>query len=700
MSLMSQYRSFSENKPWTKRILLVFLILIMLLSLLRVSIPYVIQFGAVHWFKSQHIEASVGEVEISLLDGIFAINNVSAENKAGKGFSLGRFVVVWQWKPLFNHQAIINLFEIRSLNVDAAFFANGDMQIAGLEIKAAASEVTEDEAASTQVIPWDAVVKKISIDDVEFCVQQFSDTDKATLDYCGKLAALDWKGDAGFKPSIQSQSDDIPPVYVQGDLSINGIALLNNQLALHLLELGSINVSSISIETPENIAIDDISITAFSALQRAAKTMPGDAQVVAFDRLNIKPLKLAKLNDLSIGTIELIGSSAYLQINKEGGMDFAQWLPEKNESEKQQQETQAETQSAEAKPFHFVFNEFVFVSQQHFVFIDESLKETFTADVHNFDIRLTQLDSDKPEQNSQLTMALSIGEHGSFKLDTGVTPLSNRPSVKGKGEIAGLDLRMVAPMTKQYIGHNVKSGQLDADLKLDVEKGIIDSNMTLALHQFELESLSKEEAEQLNSEFGFPLNSSLSLIRDRDNTIRLDIPVTGDIDNPEFDPKDAIVKASSTAITAAVIQYYTPFGLVFAAEALFDLTTALDFDPVLFEAGETVLNATHKEQLDKLSALMIERPGIHLTLCGMSNNLDRAKIFPELVKADKITQQEKIEIKPVSKENLTVLKQLAGSRSANTKNYMVNEKKVNASRLIECSPEYMEDEIAAVEISI
>lgn len=84
----------------------------------------------------------------------------------------------------------------------------------------------------------------------------------------------------------------------------------------------------------------------------------------------------------------------------------------------------------------------------------------------------------------------------------------------------------------------------------------------------------------------------------------------------------------------------------------------------------------------------------------MSNNLDRAKIFPELVKADKITQQEKIEIKPVSKENLTVLKQLAGSRSANTKNYMVNEKKVNASRLIECSPEYMEDEIAAVEISI
>ncbi|MCW8831012.1 MAG: hypothetical protein OQK32_05755, partial [Gammaproteobacteria bacterium] len=195
----------------------------------------------------------------------------------------------------------------------------------------------------------------------------------------------------------------------------------------------------------------------------------------------------------------------------------------------------------------------------------------------------------------------------------------------------------------------------------------------------------------------FPLNSSLSLLRDRDNTIRLEIPVSGDIESPEFDPKDAIVQATSTAITAAVIQYYTPFGLVFAAESLFDLATTLNFDPVLFDAGETVLNATDKEQLDRLAALMLERPGIHLTLCGISNRADKDRLFPV---SDKAATSEQKQTIPLSKENIASLKQLAGLRSANTKNYLVNEKAVKAGRLIECSPEYREDKIAGVEISI
>lgn len=702
MSWIKQYKSFSQSKPWTARIFLTLLIIVIFLSLIRISLPFVIQLGAAHWFESRNIEARVGDIELSLLDGTFSINNVSGENKAGKGFSLGYFGVAWQWKPLFDHQAVVDLIEIRSLSADADFFDDGDMNIAGVEIKATDAEVqAEDKLAQDKDAgtPWDASVKKIVIAEVEFCVQQFSETDKLKLDYCAKLAALDWNGDAGLKLSMQAQTPDVPPVYIQGELSINGIELLNNQLALSLLEIGSIDVVDINVETLESIGIENIRIAKFSALKRAAKTSPDDAQVVAFDQLNIKPLKLSKFNDLSLGTIELTGAGAYLFINKDGRMDFAQWLPEKQQSAKQEVAPIAQN---EAKPFHFSFNEFVFISKQHFTFTDESLKETFIVDVHDLDLRLTQLDSKVPGQESHIVLALSIGEHGRFNLDAEITPLSDRPSVKGTGAIAGMDLRMVAPMTKQHIGHNVKSGQLDVDLKLDVDKGVIDSNMGLALHQFVLEMLSKEESEKLNSEFGFPLNSSLSLLRDRDNTIRLDIPVSGDIESPEFDPKDAIVQATSTAITAAVIQYYTPFGLIFAAESLFDLATALSFDPVLFNAGETALNATHKDQLDKLAALVVERPGIHLTLCGISNGADKDKLFPVPVKAVDSAQKQQVPVEPVplSKENMASLKQLAALRSANTKNYLVNEKAVEASRLIECSPEYMGDEIAGVEISI
>ena len=705
MFMTNQFKSFSQSKPWTVRVLLVFLTIIVLLSLVRASLPFAIKFGAISWLESQGVEAEVGDIEISLLDGKFAINDVSGKSKNEKGFSLGRFAVAWQWKPLFDHLAIIDQLEVRSLSVDAAFFDNGDMNVAGLVLKATAGETKPGTTEQSTATPWDATVKNIAFSDVGFCLQKFSDADKLVLDYCGKLAGFDWAGDISFKASAQADTPDAPPLYIKGTLNINDIVLQNNQLNLNLVSIGSVDVKSVSIDTPNNISVESIEVAKFSALQRASQTSSNDAQVFAFASLEIQPLRLSQLNDLSLGTIKITDSSAFFLINKDGHMDFAQWLPEKQE---QASDEQIEAPVTAAKPFHYAFDEFIFITGQHFVFVDDSLKETFTADIHDMDIRITKLDNNAPDNLSHVSLALAIGTHGSFKLDADTNPLSKRPSLKGVGEIAGLDLRMVAPMTKQHIGHNVRSGQLDADLKLDVDKGIIDSNMGLALHQFELKTLSTEEAEELNSEFGFPLNSSLSLLRDSDNTIRLDIPITGDVDAPEFDPRDAFVKASSSAITAAVLSYYTPFGLVFAAESLFDLATALNFEPIVFDAGEAELNARHREGLDKLATLMSERPGIHLTLCGISNDVDKDKLFPVPAKADAPAQEQQSEapkeqpdtVKPLSKENIITLKQLAESRSANIKNYLVNKKSINASKLIECSPEYVGDEIAGVKISL
>ena len=696
MSYLSQYRSFSSIKPWTARLILILLATIIILSVIRISLPFAIKFGAISWFESQGIEANIGDIEISLLDGTFAINDVSGKDKTEKGFSLDRFVVAWQWRPFFDHKVIIDQIEVKSLHIDTRLFDNGDMNIAGLVIQATTDEVQTKTTEQSTATPWDATIKNIIFSDTELCLQQYVNTDRLIFDYCGKLADFNWAGDVSFKPSTQLETTETP-LYVRGMLKINDIVLQNNQLKLDLLRVGLVDIKNINVDTPNNMSIDNIGVEKLSALQRITQTSPKDAHVFSFDRLDIQPLKFSQLNNLSLGKIKLNGSSAYLHVNKDSHMEFEIWLPEKQKEVPSEKKVNSETT---VEPFNFSFDEFIFFTRQHFVFIDDSLKEPFTSDIHDIDFKFTQLDSSIPDRSSHISLALGIEKHGRLKLDADINPLSDRPNIKGTGKITGFDLRMLAPLTKQYIGHNIKSGQLDVDLQLNVEKGVIDSNMGLALHQFELKTLSKKEAEKLNSEFGFPLNSSLSLLRDGDNTIRLDIPVTGDIDNPEFNPRDAVVKASSKAITAAVIHYYTPFGLVFATQSLFDLATALSFEPVLFDAGETKLLPSHKEQLDKFTSLMTERPGIHLTLCGISNIADKDKLFPELMKTVTQTREQQAVTKPLSEKNLVVLKQLAESRSSSIKNYLIRHKAIESSRLIECSPEYMPDEISGVEISI
>ena len=714
MSLMNQYNSLLKKRPWPTRILSGLLVLVVLLILIRVLLPFAINIGTISWLESEGVKAKIFDTKISLWDGTIKIYGVSGENKSGKGFSFEYLGVGWQWAPFFDHLVKIDQIEVRDFDIDAEIFDDGAMNIAGLAIKSDTDESKTDSSEQPSENPWDATVKKIILSDVGFCVQQFADKNKTILDYCGKLAAFSWAGDASFKPSVQSATSEILPVYAQGVLKLNEIELLNKQLNLNLLNVDSVVVNNINVDTLDNILIDNIGVEKFSSMQRANKKSARDAQIFAFNRLTIQPVSFSQQNDLHLGKIELTDAKSYVNIKKDGRMEFEQWFPAKQKQEPAAKFTslpdgKKATTSTATEPFNFAFDEFIFNSKQHFIYTDNSLKKPFVSDIHNIEFKLTQLNSKTPDKLTHMTLALAVDEHGSFKLEADVNPLANRPSMKGTGEISGVDLRALTPYTQQYVGHSVKSGQLDTDLKINVDKGIIDSNLGLVLHQFDLKSLSKKEAEELNSEFGFPLSSSLSLLRDRDNAIRLDIPVTGDVDNPDFDPKDAIVKASSKAITTAVLHYYTPFGLVFAAQGLFNLATALNFDPVLFDAGDIELSSIHKEQLDKLASLMADRPGIHLTLCGFSNVVDKDKLFPRLatkpltpesLTPEQTAQGLQVKIKPLSTENLASLNKLAESRSSNIKHYLVNEKTTNASRLIECAPEYNPEKISGVEISI
>jgi hypothetical protein len=185
------------------------------------------------------------------------------------------------------------------------------------------------------------------------------------------------------------------------------------------------------------------------------------------------------------------------------------------------------------------------------------------------------------------------------------------------------------------------------------------------------------------------------LLKDKKDRIKLDIPITGDINNPDFDPTDAIIKATAKATSVTLITFFTPYGLAYAGgNVLFDIATSINFDPLIFEPGTSKLSDAHNAQLTKMVELLVERPGVHLTLCGSTNLKDREKISTEIIDPKKI--------KPPSAEILQKLKQLGSERQENVKDYLVSVGKIAHNRLILCEPEHNDDveSISGVEISI
>ena len=706
---MNLFKSFSKRHSITAYLLLTIFLLFITLAVVRALLPSALKSYAQDWFETQNIQLEMGEIDLALFEGSIAINDITGKSKNGKKFSAHRVKVSWQWRPLLENTAFIDTVEISGLKGNVTFYDNNDLDIAGILIKqkdekdtkAAAKEktVSETTAATTD---WNTTVENILLSNANLCMQKLDKSSKPVLDYCLSLKKLNWKGNINYTSSIKSMTPETIPLYINGALKVSGVNIKNNQLKLALLDINDIDLKNIIIQTPHDIAIKSIAVNKLVALERIAVTKEQpqtiESQLLAFDKLSIAPLSFLKLSDLKVGDIQLEGSQVYFEIDKDKTTEIHKRLAKFADGKKPEVKDKAENTAT--KPFNFSFDSLEFKTDKHLVYRDNSLKEPFATDVHEIEFKLGKLDSRSADTKTQASLSLKIDKHASLEVNAEITPLAERPSMEGTGKITGLDLRMLDTYSRQHIGHNIKSGQLDAEIKMQIIKGKIDSKMALTLRHLNLEAISKKDAEELNSEFGYPVNSALSLLRDRDNTIRLEIPVNGDTNNPEFDPNDAFKKASSKAITSAVISYYSPFGLVLAAEALFNLATAINFEPVIFEPKIATLTASHTAQLNKLASLMTERPNIHLTLCGYSNKADLDSLYPgasnNIRYDDEITSDEEL----INKQQLEDMKKIATSRSAALKDFLVKEKSVNASRLVECRPEFKLNGISGVKISI
>ncbi len=551
--------------------------------------------------------------------------------------------------------------------------------------KGPAKASNEETAASNA---FNIRLGNIKIIDSEVCYeQQASDTSKQSqaLDYCLNLSSSEWDGNlaittpAGTKPLSLS---------IQGGLALSGFTTTNNLLNRDLLSFNNLEIDNIAVSSLDDLAFGKLDLDKLAALELTSTEDKYTATVAGIDvsafsyRNNTLSLDKAAISDLGLEITQ----------NSDGSLDFEQW---KFTTDDQKAAAQDTTSKPDAEPVKIKIGEFSLDTTRLVEFADLSVTPNMLIGLKEIHFKIKELDSEQPRHGSPIELSAKTTRHGTITVSGVAMPFETKPSFDASGKIAGLDLRALSPKAEQAIGHIIKSGQLDADLKLVSEDGQLDSNIGLVLNHFNLKARSKKDAAALDETFGMPINQSLMLLKDKKGRIKLDIPITGDINNPEFDPTDAIIKATAKATTVTLITFYTPYGLAYAGgNVLFNIATAMNFDPVIFDAGSSQLTDAHMGQLGKLAELLTERPAVHLTLCGFTNLNDREKLFTEIIDREKV--------KPPSADRLQKLHQLGSERQENVKNHLVSVGKISHDRLILCEPEHSDDAdaIGGVEISI
>ena len=262
---------------------------------------------------------------------------------------------------------------------------------------------------------------------------------------------------------------------------------------------------------------------------------------------------------------------------------------------------------------------------------DETVSPTFSTDVRLKEARVTDINSEKPDQASPVSLVAESRKYTHLKLQGTVQPFGERISMDLKGKIKAVELPPLSSYAAKTLGYNLISGEMDADIDLKITLGQLKGEGDLKLYNPQIEAV---DPEKMKSEAGrtIPLQSALKVLRDNDNDVRLKIPISGDVSDPKFSISDAINQAVIKGLTMATLSYMKymlgPYGMVIGMIELGEKTgakalTGIRLKPVDFQPGASDLDPAAMEYLDKVAAILKEKKDLRARLCGWATESDR-----------------------------------------------------------------------------
>jgi hypothetical protein len=336
---------------------------------------------------------------------------------------------------------------------------------------------------------------------------------------------------------------------------------------------------------------------------------------------------------------------------------------------------------------------------------DKSVSPVYKSTLHLNQIDINDLAIDEP---ATFSIALRQGDYTDISIKGEGLLFNPAEQLQLSAKIKQLDLPPVTPYTSNAMGYGMKSGVIDADIQVKLDKRVIDSLIDLKIDSIEMVKTNADTAEQITSASGMSIDLAVSTLKNNNNVIELKLPVKGNIDEPDFDLSLIINNAMGKAMRSATLSYLKyslqPFGSLIT---LYKLTKAvadhISLPPILFKTNSVEFMDQQQELMNKISTVLIERPNLKIKACGIGALEDQVDI-KETLRAMEKAALEKARLEDVKSGkvkageekdkigNITVdpklvqqrLKELADNRAARVKAFILEQGNLDPSRILNC----------------
>ena len=235
-------------------------------------------------------------------------------------------------------------------------------------------------------------------------------------------------------------------------------------------------------------------------------------------------------------------------------------------------------------------------------FADLSLILPFAAQIKNLNGGADGISSD---QKATVKVDLKGSAYDLAPVDVNgeISPYQGKYNVNLNFD--GLPMPLVTPYMVQFAGYKIEKGKLTLALQYQVENRKLIAGNKILIDQLELgEKVDNPDAVSL------PLDLAITLLKDSDGKIKLDVPLTGSLEDPQFSVGGIIWDALVNVLTKIVTSPFSALASLAGSDE--DLST------VAFKAGSDVLDGKEMEKLDSVAKALKEKTELNIEIKGVA----------------------------------------------------------------------------------
>ncbi|MHC1730366.1 MAG: DUF748 domain-containing protein [Syntrophobacteraceae bacterium] len=560
--------------------------------------------------------------QVQLSEGFVELAGLRLANKKAPDpiFDARRLIFENCALDLTSRSIMVSLIQLTGGHLDTGLQQDGKLNLesifAAKMSRAPDAEVAKPRPDSKSA--WKFLVKAFELKDFRSALSDYRITDKPLYnikELNARITEIDGKSPMGFEVGFGMEQGGklalegkVDPAAQSVEAKVTAGELVLTPLAPYLAPYITLALQSAVLSAEGNLRYGipksgaKLAYEGKLSINKFSLTQPGSKETyLGWGAMQLPKLKMAlEPNSLQVEEIQLSKPVGELIIAEDGTINLSKIMRDQTAGKTSSAPSKVPSRESAKKPapaqkqheksgdaFPFKINT-VRIDEGNVIFADLSLLPKFMTRIHHLKGTITRLSSEKGAL-SKIQLTGGVDQYGMAKAD-GTLDLSDyRRSTELNLIFRNVEMASITPYSGKFAGRKIKSGKLSTDLKYQIR-----DNKLAGDNKIIVENLVLGEKVDSPDAVNLPLDLAVALLADSNGRIDLGLPVTGDLNDPQFSIAPLIWKAFTNIITKAVTAPFRALaGLFGGGEQKLD---SIQFDP-----GKAELMPPENEKLKKVA---------------------------------------------------------------------------------------------------